>query len=248
VKKKILIATPTDGNPMTAVVSFAYHAAVSALRAAHADYLEVVPGTLMFNDDLARARSRAVWYALEPERDGTWDYLLWIDDDVAFDHDIVPRMIESAVAGGFDVLAAPYPRKRIPTSFPYRPLTSSFEAGGFRTFHSCAEVEAVAFGFVLTSRHCLTSMVKRYASEWFTDMHQTEHPREIVALFKQVHTDPVLGPDGKARRDLFSEDYSFCHRWRAMGGSIHMYMGPGTPLGHVGGHMYRGGMNEIGSV
>lgn len=237
---RLVIATPVDGSPSTAVVSHRYHVSVRQLERAGS---VVIPAELCFADDLARARSRCVNFALKrPD----WDWMLWIDDDVAFDSNIVPRMVEKAQANEYQVLAAPYPRKRIPTQFPYKPLAKNQPV-----VHDCIEVEWIAFGFVLTSRSCLETMCDAYSNEWFTDMH-TGEPSEVVALFKQVHTreSQIVKADGSKMRfrELLSEDYSFCHRWREIGGLVHMYVGEGAPLGHVGGHVYTGAREDLGRV
>jgi hypothetical protein len=244
--RRILIATPTDGHPQTAVVTYAYHQSMRQLERAGS---VVIPSEIFFSDDLARARSRAIWYALQ--RDG-WDYILWIDDDVAFDSSIVPRMIDRAMADGHHVLGAPYPRKRIPAQFPYKPLAAQQAAGKIEIKNDCVEVELIAFGFVLTSRECLETMCDAYSNEWFTDGHDATNIHETIGLFKQIHTDATTIPDGKGStmryRELYSEDYSFAWRWRKIGGKVMMYVGEGAPLGHVGGHVFTGTRDEIGRI
>lgn len=244
--RRILIATPTDGHPQTATVTYAYHHAVRQLERAGS---VVIPSEIFFSDDLTRARSRAIWYALQ--REG-WDWILWIDDDVAFDSSIVPLMVDRAKADEIEVLGAPYPRKRIPAQFPYKPLASQLAAGKIDVVRDCVEVELLAFGFMLTSRECLETMCDAYSNEWFTDGHEPGNIHETIGLFKQIHTDATTVPDGKGGtmrfRDLYSEDYSFCYRWRAIGGKVHMYVGDGSPLGHIGGHVFTGERADIGRV
>ena len=102
---------------------------------------------------------------------------------------------------------------------------------------------------MFTSRKCLEAMTTHYADEWFTDAHEPDKPHETIALFRQVMTDPVQLPGSGARyRELYSEDYSFCHRWRRMGGRVYMFVGEGAPLGHVGGHVFSGDRSEMGNV
>lgn len=236
---RILIATPLDGNEYTAHLTAGYHHAVRQLERAGAVTLA---GTLCFQDDLARARSRCVWYALTRS---TWDYLLFWDDDVVpSDMSIVPRMVDRANVDGHDVLGAPYPRKRIKACFPYKPIDMS--RGQLYAVNDCIEVDYLAIGFMLLSRKCLTEMVEFYADEWFTDRHEAGNEHETIGLFRQVMTSTIVRPDGKRHRDLLSEDYSFCHRWRAMGGKVQMYVGPGAPVGHVGGHVFTADNSEIG--
>lgn len=237
---RILIATPVDGNPESATVSLGYSTGRAALERCNAS---VLPYSLAFTDDLARARSRAASIALTRS---DWDWLLWWDDDVVVqDVSIVQRMIDAANRHGLEMIGAPYPRKRIQAKFPYKPLRSQLEAGKIEWSDEVQLVDCLGFGFMLTSRKCLQQMTHRYRHEWFTDVREGEPPRETVALFKQVHTGEtiVTGPTGFPMRfrDLLSEDYSFCWRWRReMGDWIGMYVGPGSPLVHVGTHAYTG--------
>ncbi len=244
---KLIICTPVDGNPHTATVSYSYHNAVRQLERAGA---VVIPSEVCFSDDLSRARSRAVWYALQKP---DWSWLLFWDEDVVVpDVTIIPRMLERAVFDGHDMIAAPYPRKRSPIDFPYKPLPASLESGRMEVKNDCVEVDLVAAGFLLVSRECLETMCDAYSNDWFTDAHDASNVHETVALFKQVHTDETKIADGKGGsmrfRELYSEDYSFCWRWRKIGGKIQMYTGPGAPLGHVGGFVYTGTGAELGQV
>jgi hypothetical protein len=236
---RILIATPTDGRPDSAHVTWAYHQAVRNLERSGCVSL---PATIGFSDDLAKARSRLARVALE--RDG-WDAVLWLDDDVApQDVSIIGRMASS----GHDVIGAPYPRKRIPALIPYKPLASTLETGRLSVEGDCTEVELLAFGCMLTSRRCLESMVAAYREgDWFSDSHDGIVARETVAIFGQVQT-PTREVDGHRHRDLLGEDYSFCYRWRAIGGRVMMYVGAGAPVRHIGGHEFTATRAEIGNV
>lgn len=238
---RIVIATPTYGDPNSAVVSYAYHRAVRRFEKEGAHVIG--DASIVFSEDVGRARSRAVWYALQ--RTG-WTHILWWDADVAIqDHGIVERML----ATGYDVVGAPYPRKRPgDPSIPYVPTEEFRRTGEARVdSKTCLEVNALGFGFVLTSRECLERMVEEYAGEWWTDVRGHSEPHEVVAIFKQIHTDPVTLPDGTRFREWLTEDYSFCKRWRDIGGKVHMYVGQGTPLGHVGGHVYTAGSEHLGN-
>lgn len=239
---RILIATPLDGTPDTAHVSHQYHRSVAQLERAGA---VVIPSQLMFADDLARGRSRCVWHALQRAQE--WDWILWWDEDVVVrDTHIVPRMIARAEQDGHMVIGAPYPRKRIEAMFPYKPLESEFETGRISVKNDCMMVDYLAFGFMLTHRECLSAMVEHYANEWFFDSRVDGPSHETVALFRQVMTEEKMLPDGRRHRDLLGEDYSFCWRWRQMGGRVAMYVGEGAPLGHVGGHIFTGKHEELG--
>lgn len=237
---RLIIATPTDGAPPFATVTWGYHNAVRQLERAGAN---IIPSEVCFADDLARARSRCVWWALQ--RDFDW-LLFWDDDVVPKDTGIIPDMIDAAVRGRHSWLGAPYPRKRIPAAFPYKPLPG---ATRMPVVDGCVEVELLAIGFTLISRECLALMVGHYReADWFTDGHDADNPHETVGIFKQVTTATVTRPDGSRFRELYSEDYSACSRWRAMAGRIQMYVGPGSPVAHVGMHSFEGMPSELGNA
>ncbi len=234
--KRVIVFTPVDGSPVTATVSHGYHQAIRTLERSGA---VVMSAGISMSDDLVRGRSRAVRIALTVPN---WEWMLhWDDDVVPQDPMIVSRMIERAEADGHDMIAAPYPRKRIKVNFPYKPLAAEIETGKLLVKNDCMEVELIGFGFVLTSRKCLEGMVTHYANEWFTDAHDPANIAQTVALFGQLRIDM---PNGW--RDLYSEDYSFCHRWRAVGGKIQMFVGEGSPLAHIGGYAYTGKREELG--
>lgn len=230
---ELIICTPVDGSPSSAVVSHRWHVAVRQLERAGA---QIQPAEVCFADDLSRGRSACVHYAMKQP---AWKWLLfWDDDTVPEDTMIVPRMLELAEKDGHDIIAAPYPRKRIPASFPYKPLTQRQAV-----VNECVEVEFIAIGFCLIRRTCLETMIDAYSDEWFSDTRMGTHEK-IVALFKQVHT----AEDDRGVRELHGEDYSFMIRAREAGFKIQMYVGPGAPLLHVGGHAYSGTAAELGNV
>lgn len=232
---RLLIATTVDGNPKTARVTVGYHHAVRALERQGSVQL---PFEWSYSDDLGRARSRIACNALE--RDG-WDYLLWWDEDV---YPTNMAIVGQMLATGKDVVAVPYPRKRIPTLYPYKPLDSDIARGGLSFDNGVCEVEYIAIGFCLTSRKCIQQMADAYREElWFSDGETMD--REITGMFTPMFGPVYRLPDGRRARNLFSEDYTFMHRWRAIGGRVHMLATMDMPLTHVGGYCFTGAPGDI---
>jgi len=93
----------------------------------------------------------------------------------------------------------------------------------------------VPFGFALIKREVFEKMTAhykdslRYDKDWLDDDGKPVH-EEHVGLF---HT-------GLERRVFTMEDVAFCDRWRAMGGRLHLYLGEGAPLEHVGATSFSG--------
>src|SRR5262245_35201589 len=106
---QLLIATPIYGRPTDATVAYGYHQAVRRLERGGAVVLgPEIAGSV----DLVKARMRMVAWALQRPN---WKWILWWDSDVVpEDHNIVPRMLATAIRNEWDVLGAPYPRKTIP--------------------------------------------------------------------------------------------------------------------------------------
>jgi hypothetical protein len=89
----------------------------------------------------------------------------------------------------------------------------------------------IPFGFALIRRDTFTLMVERYRETLTYDFEDHEgRAIECVGLF---HTT-------LANRKLSAEDSAFCDRWRAMGGSMHLYIGDGAPLEHIGRTSFKG--------
>jgi hypothetical protein len=254
---KILLYTPTHGNPESASVSLGFHEASIAF--ARSTDIEILAGRMFTSCDLVRARSRAVQQFLVHE---TATHLLHWDSDVVGNRSDLVRILDGMLASGHDFVGVPYPRRGInwtriaaralesqPTvaelqaeayDYPYSfGRSESGEAERVEVTAWCVPVEHIGFGFTLTSRACLEKMWNAYAPTLsFGDLVDGQ-PTWTVALF-QLLLPPQQAHPPYAIGSLLSEDYSFCQRWRDIGGSVQMYVGPGSPLHHVGSSVFRG--------
>jgi hypothetical protein len=227
---KLAIAMPVEGPPETARVHYGVQLAIRKLG--NVVRLDDSPTLITGNVDVVRARDRLARVFLH-ETDCT--ALLWWDEDcLPHDLGIINRMLET----GQDCVGAPYRRKQDEKTYPYGPVIGQEVANG------CIEVEALAFGFMLTSRACMQRMWDAYHQErWYFDVQtregKTTHT-ETVNMFGLTWTDQTQGADGAPWRTLLSEDYSFCRSWRAIGGRVMMYVGEGSPVGHIGSTVFRG--------
>jgi len=192
--------------------------------------------------DIVRARSNAVALVLRLYPDAT--HILWMDDDV-----VAPSIQTFArlLRTGYDVVGCPVPRKKIERwgnereacDFCYR---LQGEDGGTHEVQAdekgCVEVDALPFGLMLTSTHALRFLVAKHREAlWYRD-----GGHEAVAIFQLVMSEPRTAPDGSRFRELLSEDYSFCSRWRADGGKVHMLL---EPCAHVGAHRFTGHVSGL---
>jgi hypothetical protein len=88
-------------------------------------------------------------------------------------------------------------------------------------------------GFLLMKRRVLELMAAKYPETHYTAAHNTPstHPSpNLFALFDCM-VDPKTG-------HYLSEDYAFCSRWRAIGGTI--WLDARSKLTHVGPHDFAG--------
>ena len=171
----------------------------------------------MTNCDLVRARSRAVRIAL----DGAFTHLLFWDSDIVGTDPA--RAVLGMLNENVDVIAGAYPRKHLPPEPTHRP-------------------PYVGMGFTLISARCLDAMWDAYYDELYFDDLLNDKPFRSVALFQLMMLDG-LAP--APHRSMLGEDYSFCERWVRIGGSVHLYDGPGCPLGHVGSFVYEGTREQL---
>lgn len=234
-KHRIMMAMPTRGGvcPHTALTI----ANLASVRDVDVDVRFALDRFNIRQTDLVRARSVFVRMFLE-ETQAT--HLLFVDSDISFD----TRLLLGMLQGGEDFVAAPYPRREGIDFERARAAPPGLgEAAAYRyAFHplerfeprpnGLVEVKHMPLGCTLLSRTCLSAMVERYRSE-LSFMDRTlgpTSPIRTVALFQ------LLLEDG----ELMSEDFSFCERWRRMGGKVWGYFGPGSPVTHHGEHAYRG--------
>jgi hypothetical protein len=230
------------GRPDAAMVSWAYHNAFAGLMR-HPD-VSSIGGTLVLNCDLVRARSRIVRMFLETDNT---DLLMW-------DADVAPKdmnAIHAMVASEKDMIALPYPRKSIhweviadnvrdehEQAVHGRQTGSELEGYGLdwplrildqKHVDGIARVSEVGLGFTLIRRHALERMCDHYRGELgFLDNVEGQR-HATVALFQ------LFLKDG----DLLSEDYSFCRRWRDIGGEVHVLIDPAR---HIGTHAFGGAL------
>jgi hypothetical protein len=212
---RLLIATPLMGGLSGDV---ALHYMLSMLKAIQiVSSPTIASGNAFTNMDLVRARSRAARMAL----DGCYTHLLFWDADVGGAG--AGLALREMLRCDVDVIACPYPKKSV---------------HGRMTHHE----PLVPMGFTLIKEACLRKMWDTYYDELrFTDV-VDDKPIVTVALFQLLFSDVQ---DPQPHRALLSEDFSFCERWLRIGGEIHLYTGPGSPLDHVGAQVYRATKPEV---
>jgi hypothetical protein len=236
-----LIMTPShDGT-----FCFTYMASVIQLMASAPELGLPVNFMFQVGDSLVtRARNHLVALFLsEPQ----WTHLMWIDADIGFSVEAFYRLLLS----DFPIAAGVYPLKRedwpaegVPagtTERDFRQLYTRYtvNSGQASDPHVGLTIDADGFmavreaptGFMLIKRHVFDDMRQAYPDlQYKPDMIGSIDPALYYRFF-DVSVDP------ESKRYL-SEDYTFCRRWEAMGGTVHV--DANSDLAHQGGKIYRG--------
>jgi hypothetical protein len=257
-KGKILIATPVYERADVGQVA-AHHAAALWALARNPELANRVEGTSdaraitpednplglgWAGTDIVRSRSRMLEdFRLEPE----FTHILWWDTDVVAEPNQIALCIGGMLRAGKGIVGVPYPKKFVHLDRVAK--TGLVEAAHTYNYQNstpqrvddvgCIKVDRVAGGFTLVERHVVETMRSHYAGDpelvYDDEFDGVKPKRETIALYQLIVKD----------RALLSEDYSFCERWTRIGGDVHLYLGPGAPLDHVGGHRFRGDIRGI---
>ena len=154
------------------------------------------------------------------------DDLVFIDSDIAWAAEDLARLLSHDTP----LVAGTYRRKSEDISF-----TVQFEDGNALRDRASGLLRAkrVGAGFLRLRRDCLTRMVAAYPA--------------------LVYQPPPISGDANPRSALFDtsladgefvgEDYTFCDRWRAVGGVV--WVDPEIRLRHIGGGSYAGSLWDI---
>lgn len=189
-------------------------------------------------------------------------HMLFLDADLGFDADDVIRMIQADK----DLIGGQYAKKKInwdvvkrvvqgvPDIPPahvnaviaestFRPIgdTMSFD------INQPVEVESIATGMMLIKREVFEGMIEKLGDEIniISGGSETMDPKTMTRVtdahrkaysFFDVSIDP-------ASRAYTSEDFTFCKRWRQIGGQV--FLAPWTRTVHVGTYEY---VCDLGAV
>ena len=156
-------------------------------------------------------------------------HMLMVDADMGWDAYDPIRLIES----GLEFVGGAGPRKKYPPQFcmDFTDEKGELLDSEYVEASRSMEVTGIGTGFLMIRRSVAEKMVEAYPDLVFEaepgNVKTTEY-----GLF-----DPII--TNKRRR---SDDYAFCYRWRAIGGTIHMM--PAIKLKHSGTHIFEGSVLE----
>lgn len=170
------------------------------------------------NTDIADARAVMVTKFLS----GAGTDLVFVDNDVCWEAGALLRLVDYET----DLVAGIYPRRADPVDFPIRYIEERSELHADPET-GLLEVAGVPAGFMRCSRSMLEQMRWSYAG-----LSYERHGRETLGIFEPYKMD---------RRKL-SEDYSFCQRWRDIGGKV--WVDTEILMGHVGMKSFDGRLGD----
>lgn len=152
-------------------------------------------------------------------------HCMFIDHDVVFPADAVARLVDAPV----DFSAVVYRQRKDPANYCVQWDTSKGELW-WDPETKLLEVQAVPAGFMCLTRACVQRMTDAYEAKTFDD--KAAPTGSAVALFDNIH-------DG---RMYWGEDFSFCRRWKDIGGKI--WVDPLIEMGHIGNKMFTGNLGD----
>ncbi len=152
--------------------------------------------------------------------------LVFIDADIEWKPEDLLRLLNHDAG----VVSGAYRRKSDPLSFPVR-----FPGGATVTLDrntGLMEASRVGCGFLRLRRDALRQMTEARADLRYTGTRADGSKRPCWALFD---TSLVDG-------ELCGEDFTFCDRWRALGGKV--WLDPEITLKHIGNRAWEGSIKE----
>lgn len=168
------------------------------------------------------------------------DYLMFIDADQCFGPNDVARMIKSnksLIGGAVPMKAINWQdvRKGSTQNHPdLNKLTGVFnvnelEGHTMQNPNEPFQVKHIGTGFMLIKREVFETLKPHVG--WYVDKtwgQTVAKPNKTYDFFKVINVD----------NQLLSEDYSFCHAYRELGGEV--WLAPWCQLGHVGAYTFSG--------
>ena len=214
-KIKLMLATHTHGS-----VTPAYAQAL-AVSCAHLAAKGVNHFPLILTDSLVDSgRNRLAAFCLEHD----FTHMLFIDADVQFTSADILRLL----ADDKEFVVGSYMKKTEKNEFAvsFIPTADGLVEECPKT--GCLKIAGAGAGFMMLKRSVLETMRDRMPETIYTDYAGRERPKLINGFFANVIEDGML----------WSEDLTFCNRWRALGGTV--WLDPNITLSHWGTYMWRG--------
>ena len=152
----------------------------------------------------------------------TSTHLMFVDADIAFEPEEIIKLIlaDKDIAGGL------YPKKALPISYVVNRIPNAAQEGNL------VQVANLGTGFMLIRREVIEKMIAA-----MPDLHYQDSIglAEKYSPFKYALFDTMID---ETTKEYLSEDYTFCKRWRDLGGDI--WADLSIRLTHIGYYSFAG--------
>ena len=159
----------------------------------------------------------------------SYSHLVFIDSDLEWDPEDVLRL----VAHDVDVICGIYPKKMEPVEFPFHPLTNENGLCDRNPVTGAIKIANAPTGFLCVKRVVFERMRKEYPHLKYRLLESTKEENEWMHAFFDAYVEDGI---------LWSEDYGFCRRWRAIDGDV--WCDPSIKLSHIGQKIYSGSIED----
>ena len=230
----LYVATPCYGGMVT------QEYALSMMSLVHLCFVSNVPLNvrLMGNESLiTRGRNHLISSFMASE----FENFMFIDADIEFDPADVIKLLkynEPFVAGA-------YPLKTEPTKY----VLNSLNNEKHEKYDNLVSVKDTGTGFMLIKREVIETMKEAYPElhyetdldcESFMEINDEKYrdklKENLFSLFDTMH-------DKEDKNRYLSEDFTFCKRWKDIGGKI--WLDNDINLNHIGRKKYSGDPEKI---
>ena len=217
----VFLATPCYGG----VVTQGYmQSVIGIMQQAGPNGYDVTLALLGQDALITRSRNTLVAHFMANE---AATHILFIDSDISFD----PTLVHRLIAADKDVVAASYPLKTYYWDAQAEQRLRRGEAldtVGLRYVGELCEgalaerdgdlatATYVGTGFMLITRSAILGMINAYPETRYKTIHAYMNKQSCGESFYALF-DCIIDP---LTETYLSEDFTFCHRWRAIGGQI----------------------------
>ena len=154
-------------------------------------------------------------------------HLVFIDADIGFE----PEEILKLCLADKDVIGGLYPKKALPIQYVVNKVQDGEKSGNI------VEVSNLGTGFLMIRREVIETIIANHPELHYQDEIGLD-PK--FAPYKYAIFDTMIDP---ATKEYLSEDYTFCKRWRDMGGKI--FADLSISLNHSGYYNFRGDPTQL---
>jgi hypothetical protein len=215
---KIHFLTPCYGGQITEVCFSSYlQWTIMAMQ----NGLDFQIDTLSNESNVNRARNSCAAKFLS----GDCTHLMFVDADIRFN----PADVVKLVSHNLNIVGGIYPQKVLPPKMVVNALKNGKSEGDL------VEVGTIGTGFMLIKRQVFERMIEAGATPYVDQIGLSEQENANQYDFFQCTID--------SQGRYLTEDWSFCRRWRELGGKI--WADTSIGLEHVGTHRFQPDMGAL---